>query len=239
MSILAASAQATKSHDLASLPVVQLEGLSLAAVRDSEVVDYVFSSLNRNRGGMLVTANLDFLARAHCDPECRRLYRDADVIVADGMPLVWAARLKGTPIPQRIAGSDLVWHLAMRAAREGRSLYLLGGANDSARRAADVLLQRWPGIRIAGCSSPAISCPVTTVELAGIREDLQRSRPDLVYVGFGSPKQEYLMRALRNEFPQAWLLGLRHQPEFHCRRRAAGASLDAACRARVASSPGQ
>jgi len=120
---------------------------------------------------------------------------------------VWAARLQGTPIPQRIAGSDLVWQLAMRAAREGRSLYLLGGAGDSAHRAADVLSRRWPGIPIAGCSSPAISCPVTTAELATIREDLHRCRPDVVFVGFGSPKQEYLMRALRHEFPKAWMLG--------------------------------
>jgi len=94
--------------DVNFLPVVQLEGLSLAAVRESELVDHVFSSLNRNRGGMLVTANLDFLARAHEDLECRRLYGDADVVVADGMPLVWAAWLQGTPIPQRIAGADQI-----------------------------------------------------------------------------------------------------------------------------------
>ena len=207
LSIPSASPQVARSRDLASPPVIRLEGLSIAAARDTEVVDYVFSSLNRRCGGMLVTANLDFLARARTDPECRRLYGDADIIVADGMPLVWAAWLQGTPIPQRIAGSDLVWQLAEQAVREGRSLYLLGGAGDSARRAADVLLRRSPGIRIAGCSSPVISSPVTAEELATIREEIQRSRPDLVYVGFGSPKQEYLMRALRHEFPLVWMLG--------------------------------
>lgn len=189
------------------LPVVALEGLPIAAARGDAVVDCVFASLVRGQGGWLVTANVDFLERTHADPAMRALYTDADLIVADGMPLLWAARLRGTPIPERIAGSDFVWRLAERAAHEGRSLYLLGGDGDAATRSAEVLRARWPGLRVVGWSSPRISSPVTAEELAPIREELLRLRPDLVYVAFGSPKQEHLIRALREELPGAWMMG--------------------------------
>lgn len=190
-----------------NLPTVFLEGLPFVAASGDQVVASVFSSLNRGQGGWLVTANVDFLERAHGNPAMRQLYAGSDLIVADGMPLLWAARLLGNPIPERIAGSDLVWRLAEYAAREGRSLYLLGGAGDAARRAADALTSRWPGIRIVGWSSPGISSPVTPAELVPIREDLRKLAPDLVYVAFGSPKQEHLIHALRRDLPRAWMVG--------------------------------
>lgn len=198
---------AALASDALRLPIVRIEGIPFVAVNGEQVVATVFSSLGRGQGGWLVTANVDFLERAHADPAMRKLYTEGDLIVADGMPLLWAARLQKTPIPERITGSDLVWRLAGRAAREGRSLYLLGGAGDAARRAAEALSSRWPEIRISGWSSPSISSPVTPAELAPIREELRKHRPDLVYVAFGSPKQEHLIRALRDDFPQSWMLG--------------------------------
>ena len=197
-------AQARKDR---GIPTVKLEDLPIAAIAGAQVIEIVSSSWDQGKGGCIVTANTDFLARARADYAMRQLYAEADLIVADGMPLIWAAFLRGTPIPERIAGSDLVWRLAEAAAREGRSLYLLGGAGDAGRRAADVLRSCWPEIRVAGWSSPDISSPVTAAELVPIREELRKQRPDLVFVAFGSPKQEYLMRALREYVPDAWMLG--------------------------------
>jgi N-acetylglucosaminyldiphosphoundecaprenol N-acetyl-beta-D-mannosaminyltransferase len=78
------------------------------------------------------------------------------------------------------------------------------GAAEAAR---EVLLARWPALRIAGCSSPWISSPVKPEELEPIRKDLLRTRPDLVYVAFGSPKQEQLIDSLRGSLPASWLMG--------------------------------
>jgi N-acetylglucosaminyldiphosphoundecaprenol N-acetyl-beta-D-mannosaminyltransferase len=101
----------------------------------------------------------------------------------------------------------LIWSLAEHAAKAGHSLYLLGGSNNAACRASSVLVSRWPQIKIAGWSSPQISSPVTASELSAIRTELCRWRPDLILVAFGSPKQEYLIRALRTDFPAAWMIG--------------------------------
>src|ERR1700754_404581 len=110
-----------------TLPTVDLLGMPLACVSEDGVLDHMFREIAARRGGWLITANLDFLRRFAKDPAMRQLYASADVTVADGMPLVWASGLLGRPVPERVAGSALIYRFAERAAREGRSLYLLGG----------------------------------------------------------------------------------------------------------------
>lgn len=190
------------------LPTVEVEGMPIAAISRTELVDLVFESLDRGQGGWIVTANVDFLARAHRNREIRGLYLEAGIIVADGAPVVWAAHLLGVDLPERVAGADLVWSLAKRAAWLGRSLYLLGGDGNAAAEAAQVLASRWPALKIAGSSSPRVSSPVKASELEPIRDALIQAAPDIVYVALGSPKQEYLIRALQPCLSRTWMLGV-------------------------------
>jgi N-acetylglucosaminyldiphosphoundecaprenol N-acetyl-beta-D-mannosaminyltransferase len=182
--------------------------MSLAQIDRFGLLDHLFDSLARGRGGWLITANLDFLRRHAREPAFRALYDAADIRVADGMPLVWAARLQGDWLPERVAGSSLVWLIAERAAREGRSLYLLGGEPGANRRASDVFREKFPGIRVIGASSPRIGSPPTAAEVEGIRAEMLRVRPDILLVGLGSPKQEELIRALRPALPATWMIGV-------------------------------
>lgn len=190
------------------LPTLELLGMPLAHVDEDALLEHVFSALARGRGGFIVTANLDHLRRYTREPSLRELYARADVIVADGMPLVWASRLLGRRLPERVAGSSLIYRFADRAAREGRSLYLLGGEADAAQAAAGVLCERAPGLRIAGSSSPRVALHATAEELSLIRDELQRSVPDILLVGLGSPKQEWLIDRLRADFPGTWMIGV-------------------------------
>jgi len=182
--------------------------MRLAAASANELLDHMFGSLARGQGGWIVTANLDFLRRHAHDPGARELYSEADVCVADGMPLVWAMRLQGDHLPERIAGSSLMLPVAERAAVEGRSLYLLGGEPAANEKAAAVLRARWPGLVIAGASSPMVKNPPSPDDLHSLREELLQARPDIVLVGMGSPKQELIIRALRADFPRAWMIGV-------------------------------
>jgi len=182
--------------------------MRLAAASANELLDHMFGSLARGQGGWIVTANLDFLRRHAHDPGARELYSEADVCVADGMPLVWAMRLQGDHLPERIAGSSLMLPVAERAALEGRSLYLLGGEPAANEKAAAVLRARWPGLVIAGASSPMVKNPPSPDDLHSLREELLQARPDIVLVGMGSPKQELIIRALRADFPRAWMIGV-------------------------------
>ena len=195
------------SARLAAPECVRVGGLSLARLDVAAVVEHLFDALAAEQGGWLVTANVDFAQRSLTNPEISRLYAEADLTVADGTPLVWAARLQGRPLPERVAGSDLVWLLAERAAAEGRSIYLLGGDGDAGVRAADVLVTRYPELRIAGVSSPWLSLPPKAKELRPLVEEVAEARPDIVYAAMGSPKQEYVIRALREALPTTWFMG--------------------------------
>lgn len=188
---------------------VDLMGMPLATLRGEDVVERVFTELAGGRGGWLVTVNLDILRRYHRDPTARALYAEADLRVADGMPLVWASRVQRTDgVPERVAGATLAATLAERAAVEGRSLYLLGGAPGAATGAAATLRARHPTLRIAGASSPRIGSPPTSVQVRALASELCATPPDLLLVGLGSPKQEHLIRALRPLLPATWMIGV-------------------------------
>jgi N-acetylglucosaminyldiphosphoundecaprenol N-acetyl-beta-D-mannosaminyltransferase len=188
--------------------VCDLLGMPLARTDSAGLLDHMFDSLGRGEGGWAVTANLDFLRRHVREDASRSLYAAADVVVADGMPLVWAARLQGDNLPERVAGSSLIWSIAERAAQEGRSIYFLGGEPEANVEAVAVLRERWPSIVVAGQSSPMVASPPSEAEIAALTEELARANPALVLVGMGSPKQEQLISALRSALPRAWMMGV-------------------------------
>ena len=190
------------------LPTVDLLGMQLAVVDEDGVLDHMFSELKQSRGGWLVTANLDFLRKHAKEPTLRDLYAKADLTVADGMPLVWASGLLGNPLPERVAGSALIYRFAERAAREQRSLYLLGGDPGAAEAAGRELCRRYPGLRIAGFSAPRFSATPTPEELQETISVLSEAKPDMLLVGLGSPKQERVIHALRPHFPATWMVGV-------------------------------
>ncbi|HRT97654.1 MAG TPA: WecB/TagA/CpsF family glycosyltransferase [Planctomycetota bacterium] len=183
-------------------------GVRLDAVREAECVSLILERLKAGRGGWVVTVNLDHLRRLVRDAEYARLCQGACLMVADGMPLVWASRLQGTPLPERVAGSNLISSLSAAAAREGRSVYLLGGAAGSAVAAASRLQQRYTGLKVVGTDCPPMGFEGSSDQMGAIEERLLRARPDIVYVGLGSPKQERLIGRLRGGLPGAWWLGV-------------------------------
>ncbi len=187
---------------------INLLGVRLHAMREHDVAQHVMAALNNGRGGWVVTPNLDHVRRCCFDTTYRDMIADADLIVADGMPLVWAARLQGTPLPERIAGSSLVDTLAHAASEHGRRLYLLGGSDGAAEGAATRLRRRYPGLSIAGWYAPPFGFERDPDELNIIRNRLHAAQPDVVYVALGSPKQEWLISTLRRDYPQTWWIGV-------------------------------
>lgn len=136
----------------------------------------------------VATVNLDFLAKAKSDPELRHLLQEADMSIADGMPIVWAARALGVSFEERVAGSDLIPLLAERAAQKDYSIYLLGAGTGIAQKAADVLQEKHPNLRIVGVHSPPYS---SVLEMdSAILADIRAAKPDILLVAFGNPKQE-------------------------------------------------
>src|SRR2546423_4057251 len=137
-----------------TFPVVNLRGVDLHAVSEQQVITHILDEIDFGRGGTVVTPNLDHLRRCLDDLSFGALVAEADVVVADGMPLVWAARIQGTPLPQRVAGSDLIWSLSAAAAQRGRSVFMLGGDVGTAEAAARLLQEKHPNLKVAGTYWP-------------------------------------------------------------------------------------
>jgi len=133
---------------------VELRGVRLCPLTEAEVVARVREGWGAGRGGSIVTANVDIVRAVTADPELAELTANASLVVADGIPLLWAARLAGDELPERVAGSSLVFSLSEAAAADGRSVFLLGGDPGVPEAASDALQSRFPGLRVAGTSAP-------------------------------------------------------------------------------------
>lgn len=200
---------ATARPDVApELPTVILRGLRFAAVTEPECVEYVMRKLRLGEGGWMMTPNLDILRQICSKTELRELAEQTDVRVADGMPLVWASRIKGTPLPERVTGSNLVFSLSQAAAENGFSVYLLGGDESTAELAGAELQRRYPGLRIAGSYYPPMGFEKDRRELDRIVESVVQAKPDLVFVALGFPKQTHLIHRIRAACPAAWWMGV-------------------------------
>src|ERR1700750_901580 len=135
---------------------ISLMGMAVDRVDEREAVETILDARERDRGGVVLTPNLEHPRSLRSHPAVRGACEEADLVVADGMPLIWASRIQRTPLPERVAGSDLIWTLSEAAAERGQSVFLLGGNPGAAERAADVLQERAPGLDVAGVACPQI-----------------------------------------------------------------------------------
>lgn len=145
------------------------------------------------------TVNVDFVVNTYCatkttprNPALANVLRRAELVIADGMPLVWLSRLLGTPLPERVTGADMVPLIAERAAKEHVKLYFLGGTEKYTRMAADILSERYPGLEIAGIDTPFVK--LDAPDAAELDREICRKINDsgasILLIGFGNPKQE-------------------------------------------------
>lgn len=167
-----------------------------------------FVSVGRATGRthQIATVNADFVVNSLHDPELRRILQEADMATADGMPLVWASRLLGGPLPGRVTGADLVPALAERAAAKGYSIYFLGAKAGVAAKAAEILAERHPGLKVAGIYSPP---PASVLEMdREVFERVAAAKPDILLVAFGNPKQEKWIRMYAPELHVPVCIGI-------------------------------
>lgn len=200
----------------AVLPEVELCGIGIHAVGQAECVEYILGELERGRGGWVVTPNIDHVLRTTRDPEFRELYSEATLRVVDGQVLVWALALQRTPVPERVAGSDLISLLSEGAASRKYSVFLLGGNPGTAKKAAEVLQARYPGLIVVGTECPPVGFDKDALAMARLSRRVHAARPDIVFVALGSPKQEVVIRHLRHDRPEAWWLGVGISFSFLC-----------------------
>lgn len=168
---------------------VRVWGLPLAPLTFDQALDRIDRLIAAGKPSFFITANLNYAMLVDADPRLRVLNDQAAFVLADGMPLVWWSRLGPRPLPERVAGSDLIYGMCDRAARKGHRVYLLGAAPGVADEAAANLVARYPGLQVVGVECPPFRSPTAAEERDQI-DRIRSARPDILFVAFGQPKGE-------------------------------------------------
>lgn len=173
-----------------SVPVpLVVYGVPFHNLTFEETVEWVARRIRSGIPAYIATANLDFVTQAWKDPELQRILINADLVLADGFPIVKLAPFFGPALKARVTGSDLTPMLANRAAQEGFRIFGLGGETGVANSAMDILKERFPDLKVAGAYSPPFTS-LLDMDHRDILKRLESAKPDLLFVALGSPKQE-------------------------------------------------
>jgi len=183
---------------------IEILGVKIDAVTTEEAIERLKLFLVEPRGHAVFTPNPEMLVLAQKQLRFKQALSMADLAIPDGAGLLWAARLSGKKLPARVTGTDMVDRVCRLAAETGKSVFFLGGRWGAAERAANVLAQKYPKLKIAGVSDGGDvvrdenSVPVLT---SGVYEMLNECQPDILFVAFGHSKQEEWILAHIDEFP--------------------------------------
>ena len=163
-----------------------LLGVPIDPLSEAGAVDWVARAIAEGRPRLIISVNPERIMRARKDPEFAAVLRRADLALADGAGVLWAARRLGHPLPGRVAGVDLLQALAARSAAEGWRFFFLGGAPGVARAAGEALRRRYPGFRLAGtdAGSPDPFNDVVTTQA------VRASGAQLLFLAYGAHAEE-------------------------------------------------
>ena len=183
-------------------------GVTFNAVQIPDVILQMRQWIARRAGcGYIAVAGMHGIMEARHKIEFRQAVSNADLVVADGMPVVWLGRLRGNDLPRRVYGPELMLQFCKETALAGYRHYLLGGAPGVPEQLARTLDNACPGIGIVGTHSPPFR-PTTPEEDAAIIENINRAAPDVLWVGLGTPKQEMWMQRHRDKLRVPVMVGV-------------------------------
>jgi N-acetylglucosaminyldiphosphoundecaprenol N-acetyl-beta-D-mannosaminyltransferase len=186
---------------------ISLMDMPVDCLTERQAVNVVGEAVERGEGGWVITPNLDHLRLFREVPRLREAFFQADLVLPDGMPLVWASKVQDTPLPERVAGSALIWSLSDEASRRDASIYLVGGNPGTARKAGEVL-EETTNVKVAGTICPPHGFERNPEAVESVAREVSEAAPEVVYVGLPLEKQVSLIPRLRERRPSAWYLGL-------------------------------
>jgi N-acetylglucosaminyldiphosphoundecaprenol N-acetyl-beta-D-mannosaminyltransferase len=156
--------------------------------------------IQKNKNAYVVTPNVDHIVKLEKNEDLKNAYSEADLVLTDGKPLVWASRLYRNPIKEKISGSDLFPELCKLAAEKHYSMFFLGAKEGVAARAAENLKIQYPGLDVVGCYAPPWGFENDSAELDRIEKMIKDANPHILILALGCPKQEIFAHQFRNRF---------------------------------------
>ena len=155
-----------------------------------QAIDAAMQLVKEKKNAYVVTPNLDHIVMLENDNLFRDVYANANLILADGKPLIWISKYLKNPIIEKISGSDFFPNVCKKAAEQGYSIFILGAAEGIAAKAAERLMSSYNNLKIVGTYSPPIGFEKNPIETSRVLEMINASNPDILAVALGSPKGE-------------------------------------------------
>ena len=168
----------------------------------------VVEAAKSGSGGLVVTPNVAHVLQAEKDERFHSVVAQADFVFADGVPVIWASKLLGNPLPDKISGSDFIYDLCKAAGDADQSVFFLGGMEGEAEQAAENLQKLYPKLKVAGTYFPEFGFEKDDKECQQIVDTINQSGASIVFVGVGCPKQEYWTHKYGPLLPGKVLLGI-------------------------------
>ena len=173
---------------------IEIDNLSM-----DESIDYIDKLIKRKKNSYVVTPNVDHIVKLENDSEFLEVYNNADLVLTDGMPLVWISKFLKTPIKEKVSGSDLFPKVCKLADEKGYSIFLLGAAEGIAIKAAENLKNKYKNLNIVGTFSPSYGFEKSKSEIEEIIKKVNEAKPDILAVELGAPKQEKFIYKYKNK----------------------------------------
>jgi N-acetylglucosaminyldiphosphoundecaprenol N-acetyl-beta-D-mannosaminyltransferase len=192
---------------------VAVLGVPFDNVTMREAMDVIEEQIDERGFHQVATANVDFVIHAMRDRSLQETLCSCDLVVPDGMPIVWASRLMGAKLKERVSGIDLIPRLAELAARRSYGIYLLGASERNSQRAAEELKSRFPKLRIVGRYSPPVTS-LAEMDHEAILRRIEEAEPDVLLVAMGHPKQEQWLAMHRHRLKVPLCMGVGASLDF-------------------------
>jgi N-acetylglucosaminyldiphosphoundecaprenol N-acetyl-beta-D-mannosaminyltransferase len=192
---------------LPELPRANVLGVGIHAIDLPCAVAIVESTIAEHRKGYVCVASVHGVMEAQRRPEFRRIMNHALLVVPDGMPTVWVGRLQRQRQMQRVFGPDLMSEVCRSSVASGFTHFLYGGQPSVAEQLQTVLQQRFPGIRVVGHYTPPFR-PLSRDEEIRLAEKVAETKPDIMWIGLSTPKQEKFMSDYIDRLPCRMMIGV-------------------------------
>ncbi len=192
-------------------------GVAVDAVDLESALARVGSLLRRRQKGYVCAVSVHGVLEARRDPSVARAFADAAMVVPDGTPMVWVGRLQGKRTMRQVTGPDLMHEIVSRLEFAGYSHFFYGGKQGVALELALTWMRRFPGTRVAGTYTPPFR-DLTAAEEAKLIEVLKQTKPDVIWVGISTPRQERFMRRILPHLERGVMFGVGAAFDFHTGR---------------------
>ena len=183
-----------------------------------DAIQEIDKLIREKKHSYVVTPNLDHIVLIEHDELFKEIYDKADLILTDGKPLIWIAKAQGTPIKEKVSGSDLFPKICELAAMKGYSIYILGAAPGVADQAAENLKNKYQGLNIVGTYSPPMGFERNTEEINFIIDNINQLSPDILAVSLGSPKGEKFIYRIKDKITASLSISIGATIDFEAKK---------------------